>query len=71
MKNRVRLYRHIAGLNQETLAKRAGITRQTLSLIEKGEYNPSLKLCMALCLALGRNLNDLFWMEGEDVEENF
>ncbi|NLM06436.1 MAG: helix-turn-helix domain-containing protein, partial [Tissierellia bacterium] len=37
MKNRVKIYRNIAGLNQENLAKKAGITRQTLGLIEKGK----------------------------------
>ena len=49
------------------LAERAGITVQTLCLIERGKYNPSLKVCTALCRALGRTLDDIFW-ESEDGE---
>lgn len=55
------------GLSQTELAERAGITVQTLCLIERGKYNPSLKVCSALCRALGRTLDDIFW-ESEDGE---
>lgn len=55
------------GLSQTELAERAGITVQTLCLIERGKYNPSLKVCTALCRALGRTLDDIFW-ESEDGE---
>ncbi|WP_331852454.1 helix-turn-helix transcriptional regulator [Slackia heliotrinireducens] len=47
----------------------AGVTRQTIGLIEAGEFNPSLKLCISICRALGVTLNDLFW-EDEDDDEN-
>ncbi|MBQ4570558.1 MAG: helix-turn-helix transcriptional regulator [Bacilli bacterium] len=50
-------------ITQTELAERVGITRQTMCLIEKGEYNPSLKLCLAICHVLGKTLNDLFWEE--------
>ncbi|MBU7007292.1 DNA-binding XRE family transcriptional regulator [Peptococcaceae bacterium DYL19] len=40
-----------------------GVSRQTISLIESGKYNPSLSLCVAICRALSKTLNDLFWEE--------
>ena len=55
-------------ITQTQLAEMVGITRQTMCLIEKGEYNPSLKLCIAICKALGKTLNDLFW-EVDNNEE--
>lgn len=56
------------GMSQTQLAKAAGVTRQTIGLIEAGEFNPSLKLCLAICKALGVTLNDLFWEEENDEE---
>ena len=53
-------------MSQTDLAKAAGVTRQTIGLIEAGEFNPSINLCIAICKALGVTLNDLFW----EVEEN-
>jgi len=50
-------------LSQEELAKTVGVTRQTIGLIESGKYNPSLNLCIAICKALSKTLNDLFWEE--------
>lgn len=47
--------------SQEELAKRVGVSRQTISAIEKGNYNPSVKLCIKICQVLGKTLNDLFW----------
>ena len=63
---RMKIARMECGLSQEELAKRVGVTRQTIGLIEAGggSYNPTLKLCIAICKALGKTLNDLFW-EGE------
>ena len=54
-------------MSQTELARRAGVTRQTIGLIESGEFNPSIKLCVAICKALGVTLNDLFWEEENDV----
>ena len=45
------------------------MTRQTIGLIEAGEFNPSIKLCRSICRALGVTLDDLFW-EDEDDEED-
>ena len=49
------------GMSQLELADAVGATRQTIGLIEAGKYNPSLKLCVAICKTLGTTLNDLFW----------
>lgn len=50
-------------MSQEDLADIVGVTRQTIGLIESGNYNPTLKLCIAICKALNKTLNDLFWEE--------
>ena len=54
-------------LSQEELAKIVGVTRQTINLIELGNYNPTLNLCISICKALNKTLNDLFWKE--DIKE--
>jgi putative transcriptional regulator len=53
-------------LSQEQLAEKIGVTRQTISLIESGNYNPTLNLCISICQALGKTLDDLFWEEKEN-----
>ena len=52
-----------AKLSQEALAKLIGVSRQTINMIERGEYNPSLQLCIKICKALDRTLDQLFWEE--------
>ncbi|HEU4965783.1 MAG TPA: helix-turn-helix transcriptional regulator [Bacilli bacterium] len=64
MKNkRLKLARVEKDLSQEELAKLVGVSRQTIGLIESGNYNPTLNLCIAICKTLGKTLNDLFWEE--------
>ena len=64
MKNKkLRLARLERNMSQADLAQAVGATRQTTGLIESGNYNPTLKLCVAICQALGKTLNDLFWEE--------
>ena len=64
MKNkRIKIARVENDLSQETLAQAVGVTRQTIGMIESGNYNPSLNLCIAICKTLGKTLNDLFWEE--------
>ena len=71
MRNLKMKFRRIeVGMSQTQLAKAAGVTRQTIGLIEAGEFNPSLKLCLAICKALGVTLNDLFWEEDSDVQDH-
>lgn len=48
-------------LSQEQLANKVGVTRQTIGMIEAGKFNPSLQLCIDICKALGKTLNDIFW----------
>lgn len=50
-------------MTQKQLAEKVGISRQTMNAIEQGEYNPTIKLCRAICKVLGKSLDDLF---GED-----
>lgn len=52
-------------LSQEQLAQLVGVTRQTIGMIEAGKYNPTLNLCIAICKALGKTLDELFWKEEE------
>ncbi|HZK70206.1 MAG TPA: helix-turn-helix transcriptional regulator [Clostridia bacterium] len=62
MKNKkIKIARIEYDLSQEQLADRVGVTRQTIGLIESGNYNPSLNLCIDICKALKKTLNDLFW----------
>jgi putative transcriptional regulator len=56
-------------MTQGDLAGAAGVTRQTINAIELGEYNPSIKLCVAICRAVDKTLNDLFW-EGNNDESS-
>ena len=64
MKNKkLKLARVEKDMSQEDLANIVGVTRQTIGLIETGNYNPTLKLCIAICNALDKTLNDLFWEE--------
>lgn len=58
---RLRKTRIEHGLSQQQLADAVGATRQTIGLIEAGRYNPSLRLCTAICKTLGKTLDELFW----------
>ncbi|ELK48058.1 helix-turn-helix transcriptional regulator [Halobacillus sp. ACCC02827] len=61
--NKIKLARLEKDLTQAQLAKRVQATRQTIGLIEKGTYNPSLQLCIAIAKELDKTLDDLFWEE--------
>ena len=62
MKNlRLKAARAGLDLSQQELAERVGVSRQTISAIEKGDYNPTINLCIAICKALGKTLDELFW----------
>ena len=50
-------------LSQDDLAKKCGVSRQTISAIEKGDYNPTINLCIAICRVLNKTLDELFWDE--------
>ena len=52
-------------MTQGALAEAAGVSRQTINAIEKGDYNPTIRLCIAICRALDKTLDQLFWEEEE------
>ena len=59
----MKLKRMEKDMSQSELAERVGVTRQTIGMVEAGDYNPTLKLCVDICRELGCTLNDLFWEE--------
>lgn len=64
MKNKkIKIARIEKDLSQEQLAELVGVTRQTIGMIESGKFNPSLQLCLSICRALGKTLDELFWEE--------
>ncbi len=48
-------------MSQQALADTVGVSRQTINAIEKGDYNPTINLCIAICKVLGKTLDELFW----------
>ncbi len=66
MKNlRLRSARAAKGLSQQALADLVGVSRQTVNAIERGDYNPTIRLCLAICRTLDKTLDDLFWEENQ------
>lgn len=64
MKNlRLKSARAALDISQQQLAERVGVSRQTISAIEKGDYNPTINLCISICKVLGKTLDELFWNE--------
>ena len=64
MKNiKLKVARVEKDLSQDELAKLIGVARQTIGLIELGKYNPTLSLCISICKALSKTLDDIFWEE--------
>lgn len=62
MKNlRLKAARAGKDLSQQALADLVGVSRQTINAIEKGDYNPTIRLCIAICKALDKTLDELFW----------
>ena len=67
MKNiNLKIMRVELDLSQEELAKMVGVTRQTIGMIESGNYNPTLNLCLEICWITGKTLDELFWREKEN-----
>ena len=58
--------RALLDLSQKELAEAVHVSRQTINAIEKGDYNPTIKLCRAICRVLGKGLDELFWEDDED-----
>ena len=67
MKNlKMRAARVLKDYSQQELADLVGVSRQTINAIEKGDYNPTIKLCIAICKALDSTLDELFWNNEEN-----
>lgn len=60
---KIKIARAELDMTQKALAEAVGVTRQTMNAIEQGEYNPTIRLCRAICRVLGRTLDDLFGEE--------
>lgn len=67
-KNRIRLYRLREHITQRELALRCGVSQNTISAIENGDYNPSSSLAYKLCCWLNATFMDLFYFEYEEDE---
>ena len=66
MKNlKLKSARAAMDLSEQELAEKVGVSRQTISAIEKGDYNPTINLCIAICKALEKTLDELFWEESD------
>jgi len=68
MKTRVKEFRARFDLTQEQLAKRVGVRRETIVFLEKGEYNPSLKLAAKIARVLNSSIEEIFIMDDSDLE---
>lgn len=67
MKNlKMKSARAALDLSQQDLAAKVNVSRQTINAIEKGDYNLTINLCRAICKALGKTLDELFWEEETD-----
>ena len=67
MKNRIKVYRAMYDITQETLARDIGVTRKTINAIENGKYDPSLPLAFMISLYFGVRIEDVFVFEGPVV----
>ena len=65
--NRVKELRAAKGLNQQELGSLVGASRQTVSLIERGDYNPSVTLALRIAKVFGRPVEDVFYLTEEEA----
>ncbi len=68
MKTKIKELRARFDLTQEQLAKKVGVRRETIVFLEKGDYNPSLKLAAKVARALNSTIDDIFYLEDSDFE---
>ena len=67
--NRLKEYRARIGVNQQQMGKLAGVSRQTISQIERGDYSPSVTLALKIAKVFDARVEDIFWYEEEDENE--
>lgn len=63
LKNNLKAARAEKGVSQEELARLVGVSRQTISSIETGQFNPTAKLALILCIALDKRFEELFYFD--------
>ena len=69
MKNlKLKAARALLDMSQKDLADAVHVSRQTINAIEKGDYNPTIKICLAICHVLEKTLDELFWEEEDENE---
>jgi putative transcriptional regulator len=69
LKNKLKVARAEKNISQDELARLAGVTRQTIGSVETGQYCPSTKLALVLAAKLGKKIEDLFYLEKENVQK--
>lgn len=70
MKNRIEEIRKERGIRQDEFAKYMGVSRQTISSLENGRYNPSITLAYKIAKYFGMTMEEVFIFEEEDLDEN-
>ena len=65
---RFKVARAAKDMSQKELAEAVNVTRQTINAIESGDYNPSIRLCIAICKALNKTLDQIFWEDDDNAE---
>ena len=65
---RFKVARAAKDMSQKELAEVVNVTRQTINAIESGDYNPSIRLCIAICKALNKTLDQIFWEDDDNGE---
>ena len=63
---RFKAARAAKNMSQKELAEAVNVTRQTINAIESGDYNPSIRLCIAICKALNKTLDQIFWEDDDN-----
>lgn len=69
LRNNLKEFRSLKGLNQQELGALVGVSRQTISLIERGDYNPSISVCLKISKVLGKAVEEIFYYEEEENEK--
>lgn len=69
LKNRLKERRAALNVNQQEMGRLCGVSRQTISLIERGDYSPSVILAMKIADVCGAAVEDIFYLQGEDEQK--
>ena len=69
LRNRLKERRAALNVNQQEMGRLCGVSRQTISLIERGDYSPSVSLALTIARACGSSVEDVFYLEEEEKDE--